>query len=382
VNPISAPLKVRILTVMGTRPEAIKLAPVVMACQAEQRVVHHLCTTGQHREMLDQVLNVFDLKPDSDLGLMRPGGDLARLTADAICGVQRVVREVRPHWVVVQGDTTTAFAGALAAFYEHVPVAHVEAGLRTHDLSSPWPEELNRRLISQIAAIHFAPTEFAAANLRREALPSQNILVTGNTVIDALQWVSTQARAEDALAGLFAGGADAGPQARKRLILVTGHRRENLETGIAALCEALAALASRGDVEIVFPVHLNPQVQQTVYQRLGNTRGVHLIAPVNYLQFVRLLKHAYLVVTDSGGIQEEAPGLGKPVLVTRDTTERPEALEAGTAVLVGRSKESLVAHANELLDDAAAYARMSTARNPFGDGHAALRIIQALLQPR
>jgi UDP-N-acetylglucosamine 2-epimerase (non-hydrolysing) len=329
--------------------------------------------------MLDQVLDVFDLRPDVDLKLMRPGQDLASLTAAAIVGVQRAVQEFRADWVVVQGDTTTAFAGALAAFYERVPVLHVEAGLRTGNLMSPWPEELNRRLITQIAQVHCAPTEWAAANLAREGVGADRILVTGNTVIDALQWVSQRPAAEAALKSALGDAAESIMDSSRRIILVTGHRRENLDGTLAAMCDALRRLAERDDVEIVFPVHLNPQVSQTVHARLGGSARVHLLPPLDYLAFVALLRRAYLVVTDSGGIQEEAPGLGKPVLVTRDTTERPEALEAGTAILVGKDPEALTDHACRLLDDAQAYARMASAHNPFGDGHAAGRIVHALL---
>jgi UDP-N-acetylglucosamine 2-epimerase len=373
------PPALRVLTVVGTRPEAIKLAPVVMACLQQERIRHCLCATGQHREMLDQVLDVFDLRPDVDLKLMRPGQDLASLTAAAIVGVQRAVQEFRADWVVVQGDTTTAFAGALAAFYERVPVLHVEAGLRTGNLMSPWPEELNRRLITQIAQVHCAPTEWAAANLAREGVGADRILVTGNTVIDALQWVSQRPAAEAALKSALGDAAESIMDSSRRIILVTGHRRENLDGTLAAMCDALRHLAERDDVEIVFPVHLNPQVSQTVHARLGGSARVHLLPPLDYLAFVALLRRAYLVVTDSGGIQEEAPGLGKPVLVTRDTTERPEALEAGTAILVGKDPEALTDHACRLLDDAQAYARMASAHNPFGDGHAAGRIVHALL---
>ena len=371
--------RLRVLTVLGTRPEAIKLAPVVMACLAEPRIEHCLCATGQHREMLDQVLQVFGLVPDVDLSLMRPGQDLGQLTADAIVGVQSAIRRFAPDWVIVQGDTTTAFAGALAAFYERVPVAHVEAGLRTGNLKSPWPEELNRRLITQVAQLHCAPTEWAAANLRREGVPEHNVLVTGNTVIDALRWASLRPEADAALAHRLGDCAGDVLSGARRIVLVTGHRRENLDSALAAMCDALKVLAARGDLEIVFPVHLNPQVQRTVHERLGDSPRVHLLPPVDYLSFVALLRRAHLVITDSGGLQEEAPGFGKPVLVTRDTTERPEAIEAGTALLVGKSPDALRTEAVRLLDDDAAYARMAHARNPFGDGHAAVRTVEALI---
>lgn len=374
---LSPPL--RVLTVVGTRPEAIKLAPVVMACLQQQQITHCLCSTGQHREMLDQVLDVFGLRPDVDLKLMRPGQDLASLTAEAIVGVQKAIQEFRADWVVVQGDTTTAFAGALAAFYERVPVLHVEAGLRTGNLMSPWPEEANRRLITQIAQLHCAPTEWAATNLAREGVEADRTFVTGNTVIDALKWVNESPATEAALRLALGKDADSVMNSSRRIILVTGHRRENLDGTLATMCDGLRRLAERGDVEIVFPVHLNPQVQNTVHARLGGLARVHLLTPLDYLAFVALLRRAYLVITDSGGIQEEAPGLGKPVLVTRDTTERPEALEAGTAILVGKDSEALINHVCRLLDDLHAYTRMASACNPFGDGHAAGRIVHALL---
>jgi UDP-N-acetylglucosamine 2-epimerase len=329
--------------------------------------------------MLDQVLDVFDLRPDVDLNLMRAGQDLASLTAAAIVGVQSAVKEFRADWVVVQGDTTTAFAGALAAFYERIPVLHVEAGLRTGNLMSPWPEELNRRLITQIARTHCAPTDWAAANLIREGVATDRIVVTGNTVIDALHRVSGRPEADAALQSALGARADLIMNSSRKIILVTGHRRENLDGTLAAMCDALRRLAVRDDIEIMFPVHLNPQVSQTVHERLNGLARVHLLPPLNYLAFVALLRRAYFVITDSGGIQEEAPGLGKPVLVTRDTTERPEAVEAGTAVLVGKDPEVLTDYACRLLDDSQAYARMASAHNPFGDGQAAERIVRALL---
>jgi UDP-N-acetylglucosamine 2-epimerase len=372
----------RVLTVVGTRPEAIKLAPVVIACLAEQQILHSLCASGQHREMLDQVLTVFGLKPDVDLTLMRPGQDLGSLTAAAIVGIQSSIRDFRADWVVVQGDTTTAFAGALAAFYERVPVLHVEAGLRTGNVMSPWPEELNRRLITTIANVHCAPTEWAAGNLVKEGVDPETILVTGNTVVDALQWVSKRPAAELALRSALGNLADTILSSSRRIILVTGHRRENLDGALAGICDALKRLAERGDVEIVFPVHLNPRVTNTVHSRLGGSPRVHLLPPLDYLAFVALLRRAHLVITDSGGIQEEAPGLGKPVLVTRDTTERPEALQAGSAILVGKDPKALAEHAQRLLDDEQAYARMASVENPFGDGYAAGRIVQALLTRR
>lgn len=369
----------RILTVFGTRPEAIKLAPVVRAFANSPGATHALCVTAQHRQMLDQVLEVFGLRPDYDLDLMRPGQDLAYITSAALEGVGRVVDDFKPDWVVVQGDTTTAFAAALAAFYRKARVAHVEAGLRTGNIYSPWPEEMNRKLVTQLTSLHFPPTGRAAENLRREGVPGAQVLTTGNTVIDALQWVSAKLDADKGLAERFA-AEFAFLDPAKRLILVTGHRRENFDGGLDRVCRALAEIGKRGDVEILYPVHPNPRVQETAKKVLAACSAVHLIEPQNYLPFVYLMKRAHLIVTDSGGIQEEAPGLGKPVLVTRDTTERPEAMEAGTARLVGTSSEALFANANELLDDGAAYAKMAQARNPFGDGKAAERIAKRLME--
>jgi UDP-N-acetylglucosamine 2-epimerase (non-hydrolysing) len=369
----------RLLTVFGTRPEAIKLAPVVLALTAAPGVSHTLCVTGQHRQMLDQVLAIFGLAPDHDLDIMRPGQDLTYVTTAVLEKLGVVLDEVRPDWVIVQGDTTTAFAASLAAFYRRISVAHVEAGLRTGNIYSPWPEEMNRRLTGQIARLHFPPTEAAAANLRQEGVAEGRILVTGNTVIDALRMVSARLEADRALAERFAADFSFLDPAR-RLILVTGHRRENFAGGLEQVCRALAVLAARGDVEIVYPVHMNPEVQRTAQAVLAGNPAVHLIPPLDYLPFVYLMRRSHLIITDSGGIQEEAPGLGKPVLVTRDTTERPEAITAGTARLVGTSREGLIAAASALLDDPAAYAAMAEARNPFGDGHAAGRIVSRLIE--
>jgi len=371
--------RLRFLTIFGTRPEAIKLAPVVLAFAGAPEATHSLCVTGQHRQMLDQVLKIFDLTPDHDLAIMKPGQDLTHVTTAVLEGLGAVLDQARPDWVIVQGDTTTAFAASLAAFYRKIRVAHVEAGLRTGNIYSPWPEEMNRKLTGQIASLHFPPTEAAAQNLRREGAPEARMLVTGNTVIDALQWVAAKLDSDPALSAGFAQDF-AWLDPTRRLILVTGHRRENFDGGLARVCQALARLAARGDVQIVYPVHLNPQVQATAQAVLKASPAVHLIAPQDYLPFVYLMRRAHLIVTDSGGIQEEAPGLGKPVLVTRDTTERPEAITAGTARLVGTEEDALVAAATELLDDQAAYAAMARAKNPFGDGTAARRIVSRLLQ--
>jgi UDP-N-acetylglucosamine 2-epimerase (non-hydrolysing) len=368
----------RVLSVFGTRPEAIKLAPVVLTLAQTHGVEHVTCVTGQHRQMLDQVLQVFSLTPEHDLNIMKPGQSLSHVTTAALEGLGGVIDAVEPDWVIVQGDTTTAFAGALAAFYRQVKVAHVEAGLRTGNIYSPWPEEMNRKLVGQLTTLHFPPTPTAAANLRREGVPESASIVTGNTVIDALQWVAAKLAADPTYKSEMDQRYSFLDPA-KRLILVTGHRRENFDGGLERVCQALARIAARGDVEIVYPVHLNPNVQETAKAVLGDSRNVHLIAPLDYLPFVALMQRSYLIVTDSGGIQEEAPGLGKPVLVTRDTTERPEAIEAGTARLVGTDADALVGHVNALLDDAGAYTAMAQARNPFGDGTAALRIRDALL---
>jgi UDP-N-acetylglucosamine 2-epimerase len=367
----------RILTVYGTRPEAIKLAPVALALKADSAIESAVCVTGQHRQMLDQVNGLFGIVPDYDLNLMKPGQSLTHITTAALTGIGDILDSYKPDWVIVQGDTSTAFAGALAGFYRKIKVAHVEAGLRTGNMLSPWPEEGNRKLIGQITTVHFPPTQTSANNLRREAVPEKDIVVTGNTVIDALQWVAGK------LDTVPAFRADYDERFKylspdKRLILVTGHRRENFDGGLANMCRALRRLAERGDVELVYPVHLNPVVQATAQEVLGNHPAVHLIEPQDYLPFVYLMQRSALIVTDSGGIQEEAPGLGKPVLVTRDTTERPEAVEAGTARLIGTSEQALVDHATDLLDTPASYAQMAQARNPFGDGNASQRIVAHL----
>lgn len=370
---------VRVLTIFGTRPEAIKMAPVVGMLNKTKGIEHFCCVTGQHRQMLDQVLDTFHIKPDHDLNLMTKDQTLASITTAALNGISEVISKWHPDWIVVQGDTTTAFAGALSAFYNRVKVAHVEAGLRTGDLQSPWPEEANRRFVSVVANVHFAPTKTSANNLLKENISADQIVITGNTVIDALQSVAGRFETDQAIRQKldtqfnFLDG--------RKIILVTGHRRENLqEGGLINMCQALKEIAARGDVQVVFPVHLNPNVQNQVQEVLNGVPNIHLIDPLEYVPFVYMLSKSHLVVTDSGGIQEEAPALAKPVLVTRNTTERPEAIEAGTALLVGTSKEELLTHADKLLDDEAEYKKMATAQNPFGDGKASARIVEYLLK--
>lgn len=368
----------RILSVMGTRPEAIKMAPVVQAVAAHPDLEGRLCVTAQHREMLDQVLQHFDLKADADLDLMRRAQGLNYITGAVLEGIEPVLKELKPDWVVVQGDTTTTFAAALAAFYLKIKVAHVEAGLRTGNIYSPFPEEMNRQLTTRLATLHFPPTEGSRANLLAEGIPADRIIVTGNTVIDALVWTRDRIKADPALEASI---AKTYPflDKKRRMILVTGHRRENFDGGLERVFHALADLAARSDVQIVFPVHLNPKVQEaanTILQGIGN---VHLIPPQPYREFVWLMAQSFLIVTDSGGIQEEAPGLGIPVLVTRDTTERPEGMQAGTLELIGTDGAKLLERASALLDDAKQYERMSRAQNPYGDGLAAGRIVRSLI---
>ena len=368
----------RILTVFGTRPEAIKMAPVLRQLSKQSAVESILCVTGQHREMLDQVLNVFGIRPNIDLNLMRTGQQLGSLTGEVVEQLGATLRKTRPDRVLIQGDTTTAMATALASFYERIPVAHVEAGLRTGDMHKPWPEELNRRIATVISDLHFAPTEDARQNLLREGVIDTRISVTGNTVIDALlDTVSLLDLNPDVLAMAQAKLPMLNPA--KRQILATGHRRENFGEGLEQVAKGLARIAERGDVEIVYPVHLNPKVQRTVHAILAGRPGVHLVDPLEYLPFVHLMRRATLIITDSGGVQEEAPALGKPVLVTRDVTERPEAVAVGTVELVGTDPAKLVERANRLLDNPAAYASASIVHFPYGDGCAAARILERIL---
>lgn len=375
--------KKNIIVVFGTRPEAIKMAPVVHALQSRPEIGTIVCVTAQHRQMLDQVLTLFNIAPDIDLDLMQANQDLADITSRALVGLRDSFRQTKPDAILVHGDTTTALAAAMAGFYLGIPVGHVEAGLRTHNIHSPFPEEFNRQVISKIACWHFAPTLNSQANLLAEGVNAASIHVTGNTVIDALHWTLKR------IASMKGGDQ----QERNllthylpfdwrnhRFILMTGHRRENFGTGFIQICDAVRVLAKKyPSIHLVYPVHLNPNVREPVMSRLGNLPNVHLLEPMQYEPFSLLLKHCYFVLTDSGGIQEEAPSLGKPVLVMRETTERPEAVEAGTVELVGTDSEHIVAACSRLIDEPSHYKKMSEAHNPYGDGHASLRIADIIV---
>jgi len=368
----------RILTVFGTRPEAIKLFPLLHTLEADARFDSRICVSAQHRSMLDSVLKIAGIVPHHDLDLMKPNQSLDALTAAALTGLGAVMDKEKPDWVVVQGDTTTVMAGAIAAYYRQIPVCHVEAGLRSGDIYRPWPEEVNRKAVGSFAKLHCAPTETAARALHAENVDPATVYVTGNTVIDALHWVTKEVEDKPHLAkGLaelevkFAG---------KRIIGMTSHRRENFGDGMAAIASAVKQIAAREDTAIIFPVHLNPNVRSVMNEALAGLNNVALIEPLDYPHFARLLDIAHIMLTDSGGVQEEAPALGKPVLVMRETTERPEGVEAGTAKLVGTDAETIVREVGILLDDPATYETMARAHNPFGDGHAAQRICELLAQ--
>ncbi|NCH89856.1 UDP-N-acetylglucosamine 2-epimerase (non-hydrolyzing) [Cronobacter dublinensis] len=372
----------RVLTVFGTRPEAIKMAPLVHALAQDPAFDTRVCVTAQHREMLDQVLHLFSIVPDYDLNIMKPGQGLTEITCRILEGLKPILTEFRPDVVLVHGDTTTTIATSLAAFYQRIPVGHVEAGLRTGYLYSPWPEEANRTLTGHLAMYHFAPTELSRQNLLRENIPDARIFVTGNTVIDALITVRDRVMADEPLR-LRLETQYPFLDGDKKMILVTGHRRESFGEGFEQICRALADIAAQNrDVQIVYPVHLNPNVTEPVNRILGHVENVVLIEPQEYLPFVWLMNHAWLILTDSGGIQEEAPSLGKPVLVMRETTERPEAVEAGTVRLVGTDTRRIVDEVTQLLHDDAAYQAMSHAHNPYGDGQACERILHALKNNR
>ena len=369
---------IRVLSIFGTRPEAVKMAPVVRALSADARIESHVCVTAQHREMLDQVLELFAIRPDHDLDLMRPDQTLAKLTAEIFTHIDPVLESVKPDWILVQGDTTTVMAASLAAFYRGIKVGHVEAGLRTGDKHQPFPEEINRRMTSVIADLHFAPTELSRNNLQREGIPDWRIRVTGNSVIDALNMIVNAQAPAQVTEWLKEWGIGANG---RRLILVTAHRRENFGQPIRQICKAIKTLAElyREQVHLVYPVHLNPHIQAPVHEILDGQPGVSLIQPVDYLTLVHLMKSAYFVLTDSGGIQEEAAGLGKPTLVLREVTERPEGVEAGVLKLVGADTAAIVREATMLMEDGEAYTAMSRASNVFGDGNAAARIVDALV---
>lgn len=378
------------MLVFGTRPEAIKMAPLVKEFQARASEFETIvCVTGQHREMLKQVLELFGIKPDYDLEIMKEGQDLYDVTTRVLLGMREVLKKTKPDVVLVHGDTTTSTAAALAAFYQQIPVGHVEAGLRTHNIYSPWPEEMNRQLTGRMASYHFAPTELSRKNLLAEGIATDRIFITGNTVIDALQQVVTQVKGDPELykevaLKLLQFGYDVNRlEAGRRLVLITGHRRENFGEGFLNICRAIQTLSKRfPEVDFVYPMHLNPNVRKPIHEVFGDNLGgldnLFFIEPLEYLQFVTLMDRSSIVLTDSGGIQEEAPGLGKPVLVMRDTTERPEAVKAGTVKLVGTDYNQIVGNVEKLLTDEAAYAEMSRANNPYGDGKACLYIADAL----
>ncbi|EJL6979300.1 UDP-N-acetylglucosamine 2-epimerase (non-hydrolyzing) [Vibrio cholerae] len=368
----------KILTVFGTRPEAIKMAPLVHALVADERFEAKVCVTAQHREMLDQVLELFEITPDYDLNLMKAGQTLNEVTARILLELKPVLQEFKPDVVLVHGDTATTFAASLAAYYEQIVVGHVEAGLRTGNIYSPWPEEANRKLTGALTKYHFAPTETSQQNLLQENYAAENIFVTGNTVIDALLMVKEKIEQDADLKATLASQFPYLDESKK-LILVTGHRRESFGGGFERICEALAQTAKQHpEVQILYPMHLNPNVREPVNRILGSVENVLLIEPQQYLPFIYLMDRAHIILTDSGGIQEEAPSLGKPVLVMRDTTERPEAVAAGTVKLVGTDVETIVTNLNNLLTDTSAYQAMSFAHNPYGDGKACQRILDSL----
>ena len=367
----------RILSVVGTRPEAVKMAMVARTLAAADGIEHELCVTAQHREMLDSVLRLFELKPDYDLDVMTPGQDLTDVTGAVLNGMRGVLAEAKPDRVLVQGDTTTVLATALAAFYSRIPVGHVEAGLRTGDMSAPWPEEMNRRLADALSDRHYAPTETAREQLLEEGLPDSGIVVTGNTVIDALLHVVDRLETDPELLSKAEARLPKLEES-KRILLVTGHRRENFGAGFENICRAIVQISRRDDVEIIYPVHLNPRVREPVFRHLADHPNVHLIEPLDYLAFVHLMNEAYLILTDSGGIQEEAPSLGKPVLVMRDTTERPEAVAAGTVRLVGTDAERITTETARLLNEPKTYADMARIHHPYGEGRASERILKDL----
>ncbi|ATD02911.1 UDP-N-acetyl glucosamine 2-epimerase [Pseudoalteromonas tetraodonis GFC] len=373
-------MAIKVLSIFGTRPEAIKMAPLVKALNAAEGIDAKVCVTAQHREMLDQVLELFEIVPDYDLNIMKPGQSLYDVTTNILLGLKPILEEFKPDLVLVHGDTSTTLSASLAAFYQQIPVGHVEAGLRTGNLSSPWPEEGNRKLTGAITKLHFAPTQTSQQNLLNEAVNADDIVITGNTVIDALLQVVDKVKTDTALISTLKAKFPELDETKK-LILVTGHRRESFGGGFERICEALVEIATaHPDTQILYPMHLNPNVREPVNRILKNVDNVHLIEPQDYLPFVYLMNQAHIIVTDSGGVQEEAPSLGKPVLVMRDTTERPEAVEAGTVKLVGTDKARIVSEVNNLLTNAQEYQSMSRAHNPYGDGKACERIVAKIKQ--
>lgn len=370
-------MTLKILSVFGTRPEAVKMAPIIRQLHQTAGIEARVCVTAQHRQMLDQVLELFQIRPDYDLDLMRDDQSLAQISASIFTHLDPVLADFQPDWVLVLGDTTTVVTTSLLTYFRRIKLGHVEAGLRTHNKWHPFPEEINRRIATVIADLHFAPTEWSKGNLLREGVDEKNILVTGNSVIDALHFVAAQPEPQQ-ITELLEKLGTRGPAA-KRLVLVTAHRRENFGQPFENICHAIKALASHHAVEIVYPVHLNPHVQEPVNRILKGTPHITLLPPLDYLPMAHLMKHAYLLLTDSGGLQEEAPSFGVPVLVMRETTERPEGVEAGTLKLVGTDTSQIVEIAKRLLDDPAAYAEMAKAANPYGDGHTAERIVNALI---
>jgi UDP-N-acetylglucosamine 2-epimerase (non-hydrolysing) len=371
-------MTIKTLCIFGTRPEAIKMAPLALALAADSDFESKVCVTGQHREMLDQVLGLFNIEPDFDLNIMKPGQDLTDVTTEILQGMKHVFQKYKPDIVLVHGDTATTFAASLAAYYQQIPVAHIEAGLRTGNLYSPWPEEANRKLTGALAKFHLAPTDNSRENLLREGVDSHSIIVTGNTVIDALLEVVARLD-KDPVLRTEATKPFKHINLNRKIILVTGHRRESFGGGFERICHALIEVAQQhADVEIVYPVHLNPNVREPVNRLLVGIPNIHLIEPLDYLPFVHLMSNSHIILTDSGGIQEEAPSLGKPVLVMRDTTERPEAVAAGTVKLVGTDTANIVRTLNNLLTDNNSYRAMSFAHNPYGDGKSCTRILDAL----
>ncbi|EAK9994288.1 UDP-N-acetylglucosamine 2-epimerase (non-hydrolyzing) [Campylobacter lari] len=373
----------KILVVFGTRPEAIKMAPLVKIMENRNDIDFKICVTAQHRQMLDQILDVFDIKPDYDLNIMSENQDLYDITFKILCGMKNILNDFRPDVVLVHGDTTTASAAALAAFYQKIKVAHIEAGLRTYNLYNPWPEEANRQIVGVLSGIHFAPTTKSAENLIKEGKDEKNIFVTGNTVVDALFYMVEKIKNNIVFKTKILSSID--NEYRKsdnrKFILVTGHRRENFGEGFLQICEALKTIAiNNPNIDIVYPVHLNPNVQKPVKSILSDITNIYLINPLKYEEFIYLMSNCYFIITDSGGVQEEAPSLGKPVLVMRETTERPEAIAAGTVKLVGTCKSSIIKAAQELIDDEDEYKKMSKASNPYGDGKACEKILEILIK--